>query len=347
MDFQIKDTTAVIHKVCDRQLASLPDAFTRLSGRREKIMNNGWIRSVFYTGVMAAWQATRDKKYLEVALKWAEANRWLPGPRPRLADEHCAGQIYTELFLVHKDKKMIRPIKETFDRIIADPRKGRQEWWWCDALFMAPPVLARLSTATGKMRYLNFMNALWWDTHAFLYDKDCQLFFRDKNYIAQPDGSGPREKNGQKIFWSRGNGWVMAGLVRVLQFMPKDYPYRQKFIQLLKEMAEAVSILQHADGLWRASLLDPGNYPSRETSGTALFCYAIAWGINNGILSRQIYSSVAEKAWQGLVGCIGETGRLGWVQLPGDAARGVKETDSMEYGTGAFLMAGSEIIKFQ
>jgi len=83
-----------------------------------------------------------------------------------------------------------------------------------------------------------------------------------------------------------------------------------------------------------------------ESSGTALFCYAIAWGINNGILNKETYSSVAEKAWQGLVSCVNDSGKLGWVQLPGDGARTVKETDSMEYGTGAFWMAGSEVIKF-
>jgi rhamnogalacturonyl hydrolase YesR len=114
----------------------------------------------------------------------------------------------------------------------------------------------------------------------------------------------------------------------------------------LKEMTASVSKLQHADGLWRASLLDPDNFPARETSGTALFCYAIAWGINNGILNREIYLPVVKNAWQGLVGCLDQAGMLGWVQLPGDGARSVTRTDSMEYGTGVFLMAGSEIIKF-
>jgi unsaturated rhamnogalacturonyl hydrolase len=338
---------SIITKTCDWQLANLPYAFTRLSGGCEKILNNGWIRSAFYAGVMAAWQATGEEKYLEAAFNWSEQNSWQPGPRPRMADDHCAGQIYTELFLVHKDDKMIQPIRETFDRIIADPLKGRQEWWWCDALFMAPPVLARLSTATGDMKYLNFMNTLWWDTHEFLYDTECHLFFRDQNFIVRPDGSHLREKNGQKIFWSRGNGWVMAGIVRVLQFMPDDYPYRQKFIQLIEEMAEAVCRLQHADGLWRASLLDSDHFPAPESSGSALFCYSIAWGINNGILDRKIYLPVVENIWHGLVGCLDEAGRLGWVQLPADGARIVKESESMEYGTGAFLMAGSEIIKFQ
>jgi rhamnogalacturonyl hydrolase YesR len=345
MDIQHKKTVSNIRKVYSFQTRNLQNTFTRLSGRREKIQSNGWIRSVFFIGVMAAWQATQDKKILEAALKWGEANRWLPGPEPRLADDHCAGQVYTELYFHFKDKKMIREIQKTFDKMIAEPRLGREDWYWCDALFMAPPVLARLSKATGELKYQDFMNTLWWDTIELLYDRECRLFFRDANFFVKPGGSGLREKNGQKIFWSRGNGWVMAGLVRVLQFMPDDYPDRRKFIQLLKEMAAAVSKLQHADGLWRASLLDPDNFPAPETSGTAMFCYAIAWGINNGILPRKTYLPVVEKAWQGLVGCLDKSGRLGWVQLPGDRARIVRRTDSMEYGTGAFLLAGSEIIK--
>jgi rhamnogalacturonyl hydrolase YesR len=345
MGIQSKETVSIIRKVYKSQLKSLQSTFTRLSGRRQRILNNGWIRSVFFAGVMAVWQVTNDKKYLEASLNWAEENRWLPGPGLRLADDHCCGQMYTELYFIYKDKKMIQAIQKTFDHMIAEPRQGRQEWYWCDALFMAPPALARLSYATGDLRYLDFMNTLWWDTTAFLYDKEGHLFFRDKNYIIQPDGAGPREKNGRKIFWSRGNGWVMAGIVRVLQFMPDDYHARQQFIQLFKEIAEAVAKLQHTDGLWRASLLDPDNFPARETSGSALFCYAIAWGINNAILDRDTYFAVVENAWQGLIGCVDQSGRLGWVQLPGDGARPVNKTDSMEYGTGAFLLAASEIIK--
>lgn len=345
MGIQSKETVSIIRKVYKAQIKNLRTNFTRLSGRREKILPNGWIRSVFFIGVMAFWKSTGDQQYLKAALNWAEENDWLPGPHPRLADDHCAGQIYTELYLIYKDKKMIRPIRETFDRMIAEPRPGREEWYWCDALFMAPPVLARLSYATGDLRYLDFMNALWWDTVELLYDRKCALFFRDRNYIIQPDGSGPREKNGQKIFWLRGNAWVMAGIVQVLQFMPDDYQARPKFIRLCKEMVAAVSKLQHADGLWRASLLDPERFPARETSGTALFCYAIAWGINNAILDRDTYLAVVEKAWQGLVDCVDRAGGLGWVQLPGDGARTVKKNDTMEYGSGAFLLAGSEIIK--
>lgn len=347
MGIQSKKTTAIARKVYKEQIKNLQTTFSRFGGRREKILNSGWIRSVFFIGVMAIWQATNDKTYLEAALKWAEANRWQPGPNARLADDHCAGQIYVELYLEYKDNKMIRPIQRTFDRMIADSKPGREEWYWCDALFMAPPVLTRLAAATEDCRYLDFMNRLWWDAAELLYDREYALFFRDQNYIIQPDGSGPREKNGQKIFWSRGNGWVMAGIVRVLQFMSDTYPARQKFIRLFKEIAIAVSKLQQTDGFWRASLLNPEHFPARETSGTALFCYAIAWGINNGILDRGSYFDVVEKGWQALVDCVDQTGRLGWVQLPGDGARPVRKKDTMEYGSGAFLLAASEMLKLQ
>ena len=158
MGIQSKETVSVIRKVYKSQLKSLRSRFTRLSGRRARILPNGWIRSVFFIGVMAIWKSIGDEQYLKAALNWAEECDWLPGPHPRLADDHCAGQIYTELYLAYKDKKMIQPIQKTFDHIIAKPRRGREEWWWCDALFMAPPVLARLGGATHDRRYLDFLN---------------------------------------------------------------------------------------------------------------------------------------------------------------------------------------------
>ena len=347
MRIQSKETVSITRKVYKAQIKNLKSTFTRLSGRRQKILPNGWIRSVFFIGLMAIWKSTGDPQYLKAALNWAEENDWLPGPHPRLADDHCAGQVYAELYLVYKDNKMIRPIQKAFDNIIADAKPGREEWYWCDALFMAPPVLARLAAITEENRYLDFMNRLWWDTTELLCDREWALFYRDRHYILQPDGTGPLEKNGQKIFWSRGNGWVMAGLVRVLQVMPVDYQARPKYIRLFKKMAAAVSKLQHADGLWRASLLDRDSFPSRETSGTALFCYAIAWGINNAVLDRETYLAVVKNAWQGLVDCVDPAGRLCWVQLPGDGARKVQKNHTMEYGSGALLLAGSEMMKLQ
>ena len=102
------------------------------------------------------------------------------------------------------------------------------------------------------------------------------------------------------MFWSRGNGWVMGGLVRTLQYLPPDDPARRKYATQLKAMAERVASLQGVDGLWRAGLLDPDNYSQPEVSGSALFTYALAWGINQGVWTRRCTGQSLKKpglAW--------------------------------------------------
>ena len=140
----------------------------------------------------------------------------------------------------------------------------------------------------------------------------------------------------------------MGGLVRILKEMPKNYPQRQFYEQLYKEMAAKVASIQQADGLWRASLLDPESYPGGEVSGSGFFCYALAWGINNGLLDKKSYLLTVEKAWIALNACINNEGRVGWVQPIGADPRKNFTADSWEvYGTGAFLLAGSEVIKLK
>ena len=167
----------------------------------------------------------------------------------------------------------------------------------------------------------------------------------DSGWTGQTVQIGQPNANGKKVFWARGNGWVMAGTVRVLQFLPKSNPYRKRYIGLLQEMAAAVSRVQGDDGLWRPSLLDPTEAPVPETSSSGFFCYAIAWGINNGFLNRNTYLPVVRKAWKGLNGAVHPDGKLGWVQPIGAAPASLTFEDNQEYGSGAFLLAGSEMSK--
>jgi rhamnogalacturonyl hydrolase YesR len=303
--------------------------------------NNLWARAAFYAGVMAAYRATGDKRYLQQALTWAASRDWKLGDRPRHADDQAPAQTYLELYFLRKDPVMIAHTKATLDAMLSSPRPGREDWWWCDALFMAPPVLARLYAATGDEKYLDFLNTMWWDTTDFLFDPEARLYYRDKNYI------GKLTPNGKKVFWARGNGWVMAGTVRVLQYLPKDNPYRVRYVTLLQTMAASVSRLQGEDGLWRPSLLDPQETPAPETSSTGFFCYAVAWGINQGYLDRRTYLPVVKKAWRGLVGAVHRDGKLGWVQQIGAAPAKVTFEENQEYGSGAFLLAGSEMYKMK
>jgi rhamnogalacturonyl hydrolase YesR len=329
--------------------APLPD------GGFQDVSDTEWVRGAFFAGVMAAYEATGDTAYLDAAKEVSERNNWQPGPRPRCADDHCIAQTYLRIYLLEPNERYIDAIVERFDEMIADPGPGPEEgsfdyekcesWWWCDALFMAPPTMALVARATADTRYLDLMNTMWWETYDYLYDPEEHLWFRDGRYVLQEDGSGPRTSNGRKVFWSRGNGWVVAGLALVLENLPADYPDRGRYETLFRDMATALVAVQGEDGLWRSSLLDPEEVPIPESSGTGFFTFGLAWGLNSGLLDSDTFTPATRKGWEGLVWAQQSDGRLGWVQQIGYDPRSVTADDSMEYGTGAFLLAGSEMLK--
>jgi rhamnogalacturonyl hydrolase YesR len=193
--------------------------------------------------------------------------------------------------------------------------------------------------ATGDERYLSFAITNWWSTTASLYDKNEHLFFRDGAYFNK------REANGKKVFWSRGNGWVMGGLVRLLQCLPMNHPDRPRFEQLFKEMAGKILACQQPDGLWHASLLDPTSFPLKETSGSGLYTYALAWGVNQGLLNKDEFESSVRKAWLALVDCVDADGKLTHVQPIGADPKNFSQDSTEVYGVGAFLLAGSELYR--
>ena len=309
-----------------------------------------WTYGAAYTGIFALGEISGNQKYLEFLKGIGNDLQWNTGARRFFADDYCVAQTFASLYGIYHDPQMITPFKALADSIIARPHteilslknKGimDREWAWCDALFMAPTSLAYLSTVTKEQKYLDIADKLWWKTTDFLYDPAEHLFFRDESYFDR------KEKNGAKVFWSRGNGWVLGGLVRVLQNMPANYPDRPKYIKLYREMIARIAELQQPDGSWHASLLDPGSYPVKETSGTGFYTYAILWGINHKILSKKTYGPVAEKAWQVLVSSVNKDGMLGFVQPVGAAPDKVDESTTETYGPGAFLLAGSELYRY-
>ena len=308
-----------------------------------------WTQGAGYAGFMALAGISKDVKYRDAMLAMGRGNGWKPGPLPYHADDHCVGQAYVELYLLQREPGMIAPLRERFDFILANQpastnlefhQKGSQQRWsWCDALFMAPPAWVQLSAATGEAKYLDYAVQEWWRTTDYLYDKDEHLFFRDSTYFNR------REVNGKKVFWGRSNGWVMGGLVRVLQYLPKDHPDRPRLEQLFKEMAAKILTCQQPDGLWRASLLDPDRFPLKETSGSGFYTYALAWGVNHGLLDRAQFEPAVRKAWATLIGCVAADGKLMHVQPIGEAPNKFKDDSTEIYGVGAFLLAGSEIYR--
>ncbi|HEY0308842.1 MAG TPA: glycoside hydrolase family 88 protein [Acidobacteriaceae bacterium] len=325
--------------------SAIRKAMERVGGwelyRARRDFNDDWTFAALYAGFMACGATLHDPKYEAAMMEMGQKLHWQPGLNSTHADHQAVGQTYLELYLKHRDPVMLTPIRQRFESMMQlpdDPQKPL--WWWCDALFMAPPVCARLYRATGDTAYLDFLDREWWITSASLYDTMEHLYFRDKRYFDK------REANGKKLFWSRGNGWVMAGLARVLQYMPKDRPSRQKYVEQFQQMSARLAMLQGADGLWRSGLLDAAAYPLPEISGSGFISYAMAYGINAGLLPRKEYGPVVSKAWQGMIAHIYADGRLGCIQ-PVDAAPGqFKPTSSYVYGVGAFLLAGSELYRF-
>jgi len=311
-----------------------------------------WTNGAFYAGVFAAYETTRSPEIKKALMEMGEKNGWQIGKRFDHADDIVISQTYIDLYRLEKDRRMIEPTIEAIRQIRTEKSREVERhgiiWWWCDAIFMAPPTLAKLGKTLDDKSYLELNDKFFMETYDRLYDKEEKLFARDASFLIDEKGAGKREANGKKIFWSRGNGWVMGGLVRLLDELPKDYPKRAFYLNLYREMAEKLVTLQQPDGLWRSSLLDPESYPGGESSGTGFYAYALAWGINNKILDKKKYLPAVRKAWTGLNTLVHENGKVGWTQPIGADPRKNFDAESWEvYGAGAYLLAGSEVIKLK
>lgn len=339
-----KEVRAVMKKVADWQIDHYRDAY---SGYTEPHHPLDWTNAALYIG-MEKWAAmAKDDTYYEWLVQIGEVNAWKLHDRIYVADDHAVGQVYVELYRKYQKEQMIEPTKERFNYIMLHPAKTSLQWnapyhldrWnWCDALFMSPPVWAKLYKITGERKYLDFMMTEFKATTDFLFDKKEGLYYRDEQYIGKLD-------HGTKIFWSRGNGWVFAGLVNIMNELdPKSEEYKY-FLGIYKKMAEKLLTIQTPQGHWSMSLLGQAFYPTPETSGTSFFIYGLAWGINNGILDQASHAPVVKKGWNALVEHVTKEGMLGYVQ-PIGAEPGKAWIDKTEvYGTGAFLSAGSEVYK--
>lgn len=306
-----------------------------------------WTNGALYIG-MVKWAAlANDSVYYNWLYNTGKEYNWQLSERMYHADDHTVGQLYCELYRVYGDERILIPTKKQFDYILLHPAQTLLKWespfhqdrWdWCDALFMSPPVWAKLYNITGDKKYLNFLMKEYKATTDFLFDKTENLYYRDESYMNKLD-------NGTKIFWARGNGWVFAGLANIMAELDPQGEEFKYFSGIFTKMAKKLKTIQTSKGHWPMSLLGADFYPTPETSGSSFFTFGLAWGINNGILDRDTYEPVVRKAWDAITSHINEDGMLGYVQ-PIGAAPGQAFPDKSEvYGTGAFLSAGTEVYK--
>lgn len=318
-----------------------------LTGNALKEISSNWVAAAYYVGAAKLARRTSDPQALRFLTEVAEHfNYALRGGRSIKsmlnADDVAIGDLYEELYARRRQPGTLLPLRQRLDmmrqHLALTPPPTHLVWWWSDALFMAPPVLARMSALTGDPSYIQAMDVQWWRTYTRLFDPEENLYFRDERFITR------RSPSGKKIFWARGNGWVMAGTARVLEAMPADFPSRQRYIATFQAMAKRIASLQQPDGLWRSSMLDTATFPEAETSGSAFFVYALSWGINHGLLKRKTYLPHAIKGWEALNRLMLPSGLLGAVQKTGDQPVPTTADETGPYAQGALLLAGIEIM---
>jgi len=328
-----------------------PDVEKTIITNRER-PSNIWTRAVYYEGLMALYKLNPNPKYYDYAIHWGEYHEWSLRDGDiytRNADNQCAGQTYIDLYLLDRKPERVKYIKMSIDSMINTPKID--DWSWIDALQMAMPVFARLGTLYSDNKYYDRMSEMYLCTKdsigGGLYNYEDKLWWRDASF--KPPFSEP---NGEDCYWSRGNGWVFAALVRVLDCLPEENKYRKELIQTFRDMAEALVKIQRHDGFWSVSLHDPNNFGGKELTGTALFTYGMAWGINHEVLDEEKYKPVVSIAWNAMIkDALHEDGFLGYVQGTGSGPSDGwpvaydHQPDFEDYGLGCFLLAGSEVYK--
>ncbi|MDA3853394.1 MAG: glycoside hydrolase family 88 protein [Bacteroidales bacterium] len=321
-----------------------------------------WDNAAYHTGNIAAYEITGKKDYLRYSQAWAKHNQWQGASSDDkekwrysygetaefvlFGDWQICFQTYIDLYNItgRKDSNMIARALEVIEYQMSTDNSDY--WWWADGLYMVMPVMTKLYGVSGDELYLDKLFEYFKYAQSVMYDEETGLFFRDGKYVY------PKHKsvNGKKDFWARGDGWVFAGLAKIIQDMPDDYVHKAEFIEIYTRMAHTLKELQQEEGYWTRSIMDSEHAPGPETSGTAFFTYGYLWGINNGVLSENDYLEVVQRAWHYLTQvAVDEDGNVGYVQPIGERAipgQQVDENSTSNFGVGAFLLAASEMYKF-
>ncbi|SMC59331.1 glycoside hydrolase family 88/105 protein [Pedobacter nyackensis] len=319
-----------------------------------------WDNAAYHTGNMEVVSLTKNEKYRKYSEAWAIHNKWMGAKstdktkwkyRYGETDDHVlfgdwqiCFQTYIDLYHLNPEDYKIARAKEVIDYQMST--SANDYWWWADGLYMAMPVMTKLYKITGNKQYLDKLYEYFMYANSIMYDKEEKLYYRDAKYPYPKHKSA----NGKKDFWARGDGWVFAGLAKVLKDLPKNDKHRKEYLTKYKGMAEAILKSQQKEGYWTRSMLDPEHAPGCETSGTAFFTYGLLWGINNGYLNEKVYLPAALKGWNYLVRtALQESGKIGYVQPIGERAipgQIVDKNSTANFGVGAFLLANCEMYRF-
>lgn len=319
-----------------------------------------WDHAAYHTGNMEAFELTKNEAYKNYSEAWAAHNKWMGAKSTDQSkwkykygetDEHVlfgdwqiCFQTYIDLYHIKPEAYKIARAKEVMEYEMSTP--NNDYWWWADGLYMVMPVMTKMYKLTNNQQYLDKLYEYFMYANSIMYDNKAKLYYRDAKYVY------PKHKstNGKKDFWARGDGWVFAGLAKVLKDLPLNDKHRNEYVTKYKNMAKAILKSQQAEGYWTRSMLDAQHAPGPETSGTAFFTYGLLWGINNGYLKEKTYFPAALKGWDYLAKTALQTnGKVGYVQPIGEKAipgQVVDANSTSNFGVGAFLLANCEMYRF-
>jgi rhamnogalacturonyl hydrolase YesR len=312
-----KDVLAIAARVADWQLARMDGAHITTHMADEARGSRSWQQGAFWVGMTRFADVSKEPRFTQAILDMGRANGWTPGPRVTHADDHVIAQSYLWAARHGAGPTAIAPLRASFDKILADPpvvhlsfyfakdygeAQCLKRWCWCDAIFMSPPAWLDLANQTAERKYRDYALSEFWAATEFLYDPVEKLYFRDSRFFER------RDPQGRKLFWSRGNGWVFAGIANMLDLLPANHPDRPRLQNLFRDMV-----------------------------------YGLAWGIRQGLLEPAEYRPAVNRGWAALTRAVANDGRLGWVQQVSDRPENVNEADTQYYGVGAFLLAASAV----
>ena len=349
-----KETLNTLIKVNKHYMKNNPDCTLPSFVKGKMRASNIWTRTVYYEGLLALYSIYPDTEYYAYAYQWGDFHKWgmWRGTTTRHADNYACGQVYIDMYNLCPKPEILLNVKSNLNMLVNTPQIN--EWWWIDAIQMGMPGFAKMGKLTGEQKYFDKMWQMYEYTrnqhgeHGMFNQKD-GLWWRDQDFDPPY-----KEPNGEDCYWSRGNGWVYAALVRVLDEIPANEVHRQDYINDFLTMSKAIKACQREDGFWNVSLHDPNHFGGKELTGTSLFVYGMAWGIRNGLLDRDEYLPIVLKAWNAMVkDAVHPDGFLGYVQGTGKEPKDGQpvtydsKPDFEDFGTGCFLLAGSEIYKFK
>ena len=240
--------------------------------------------NVFGAVPLELYLQTGEERYKTLGMMYADSQWELPANWKLEEGEERQSSMYGDF----KDADICQPEQKAY----ADKGYSWQTRIWIDDMFMITTIQSQAYRATGDRKYI---------------DRAAREMAMYLKKIQRPNGLFYHSPEAP-FFWARGNGWMAAGMAQLLSILPKDNSDRTTIMEAYKKMMNTLKQNQDPDGMWHQLIDEPASY--KETSGTAMFTYAMIVGVKHGWLDKKEYGTAARKGWLALVTYINENDEI-------------------------------------